>query len=293
MVFLAWLEKTPVRIAHAHSTHHIGGVLTSAANSLALVLNRFLARAFATHTVGCSAQSADAAFGRDWRVRGKSKVIHCGIDLAPFGTPLAGATRNQLGIPETAKVIGHVGSFSVVKNHRFLIEVAANVFQSCSDAMLLLVGDGGLRSSVEEACTELGIRSRVIFTGESSRIPELMGSAMDVFVLPSLHEGLPLVLLEAQAAGLPCLASDVVSKEAMVAGDSIRFLNLSMGAKAWADAVASTLSRSMRSSDLLERMKQSDYNASVSARKIEFLYGAVKTRSRTGGLTDRSVSAHL
>jgi glycosyltransferase involved in cell wall biosynthesis len=268
IMFLAWLEKTPVRIAHGHSTRQVGGPVSVAA--LALTLNRFLVRAFSTQGVGCSAEAAAALFG---------KGCQEGVNLTPFGGPLDTSVRGELGIPHGAKVIGHVGSFSIAKNQRFLIEVAAHVFRRRPDVMLLLVGEGTLRPSIEETCTELGIRSRVIFAGESSRVPELMRSAMDVFVMPSFHEGLPLVLLEAQAAGLPCLVSDVVSQEAMISDGTIQFLPLASGVEAWGEAVLSLLERLTRHPDLLAQMANSDYNVDLSSKRLGDLYDAARAGS--------------
>ena len=274
IMFLAWLEKTPVRIAHGHNTRRVGGPISVAA--LALTLNRFLVRAFSTQGVGCSAEAAAALFGKGCREDAKYKVIHCGVNLTPFGGPLDSSVRDELGIPHGAKVIGHVGSFSISKNQRFLVEMAAYVFRRRPDVMLLLVGEGTLRPSIEETCTELGIRSRVIFAGESSHVPELMRTAMDAFVMPSLHEGLPLVLLEAQAAGLPCLVSDVVSQEAMISEGTIQFLPLASGVEAWGDAVLSLLERPTRRPELLARMANSDFNVVVSAHRLEDLYGVAQ-----------------
>ncbi len=275
IMFLAWLEKTPVRIAHGHNTRPTGGPV-STAGALAMVLNRVLARIFSTHAVGCSSEAAAALLGRGWRDGVQYKVIHCGINLAPFEAPLASSARDELGVPRGTRLIGHAGSFSIAKNHRFLVEVAADVFRRRPDVMLLLVGEGALRASIEQLSVDLGIRSRVIFAGASARVPELMRSAMDVFLLPSLHEGLPLVLLEAQAAGLPCLVSDVVSHEAVISEGSIQFLSLASGAGAWGDAILSLLEKPVRRPDLLPQMANSDFNAVVSARRLEDLYGAAR-----------------
>jgi len=276
ILFLARLENTPVRIAHAHSTKNNRALagMVSVASRLGLALNRVLARAFSTHGVGCSAEAAAALFGGRWRGNSKYKVIHCGVDLTPFKIDRSpDSLRNALGIRAGATVIGHVGSFTVAKNHRFLVEVAARVLERSEDAVLLLVGDGSLRLSIEKTCAVLGIRERVIFAGVSSCVPELMRCAMDIFVMPSLHEGLPLVLLEAQAAGLPCLASDVVSHEAMVADGAIQFLPLASGAEAWADVTLSLLNGLTARTDMLAKMADSDYNVAVSAKRFEDLYG--------------------
>jgi glycosyltransferase involved in cell wall biosynthesis len=283
LVFLAWLENVPVRIGHSHSTdRRTGSLLAMAMNRIGLALNRPLARAFSTHGVGCSAEAEAALFGKRWREKAKYSIIHCGIDLAPFEADADGASwRGTLGIPLGAQVIGHVSNFSVAKNPLFLVEVAAAVFRRRQDAVLLLVGDGVLRPSVEQRCAELGIASRVIFAGISSHVPELMRSAMDVFVLPSVHEGLGIVLLEAQAAGLPCLASDAVPREASVLDGAVDFLPLAAGPEAWGSAVLSRLENSTQPTNLLAVMKDTDFNIVVSARRLADLYDSA-CASRAG-----------
>jgi glycosyltransferase involved in cell wall biosynthesis len=277
IVFLAWLEKTPVRIAHSHSTDRKTGGMFSVANRLGLLLNRVLARAFSTHGVGCSVEAGAALLGRRWQEDTRYRLIHCGIDLKPFQAARnLKSQRAALGIGPDAKVIGHVGSFSVAKNHRFLIEVAAHVFRRRADAIFLLVGDGTLRPVIEQTCADLGIGSRVVFAGVSSCVPELMRSVMDVFVLPSLHEGLPLVLLEAQAAGLPCLVSDVVSHEAMISAGAIQFLALARGTEAWADATLSLLEGSAPRPNALREMAETDYNVVICAKHLQGLYSAAQ-----------------
>jgi glycosyltransferase involved in cell wall biosynthesis len=273
VLFLAWMESTPVRIGHAHSTNRNTGRMHSAANRLGIVLSRLLTRASCTHGIGCSSEAGAALFGRRWREDPKYRLIHCGIDLKPFGIDRnPDSVRTALGIAPGAKVIGHVGSFRIAKNHRFLLEVTARVLQHRRDIVLLLVGDGSLRPAIEKTCAALGIRERVIFAGVSSRVPELMRSAMDVFVMPSLHEGLPLVLLEAQAGGLPCLVSDVVSHEAMVSDGGLHFLSLKVGAEVWAGAILSLLERSAPRPNALGQMADSDYNIIISAKHLEDLY---------------------
>jgi glycosyltransferase involved in cell wall biosynthesis len=252
----------------------------SAANRLGIVLSRLLTRASCTHGIGCSSEAGAALFGSRWREDPKYRLIHCGIDLKPFEIYRdPDSVRTALGIAPGARVIGHVGSFSIAKNHRFLLEVTARVLQHRRDILLLLVGDGSLRSAIEKTCAALGIRERVIFAGASSRVPELMRSAMDVFVMPSLHEGLPLVLLEAQAAGLPCLVSDVVSHEAMVSDGTLHFLSLKEGAEVWAGAILSLLESSAPRPNALGQMADSDYNVVISAKRLGDLYDA----ARAGG----------
>jgi len=284
ILFLAWLERIPVRIGHSHQTDRMtGSAFALAINRLALAINRPLVRAFSTHGVGCSAKAALALFGNGWRGNSKYSIIHCGIALTPFGEEAnSDSWRQKLGIPDATKVIGHVSNFSVAKNTLFLIEVAASVFRLHRDVVLLLVGDGVTRRDTEQRCVDLGINSRVIFAGVSPQVPALMCFAMDVFVMPSLYEGLPLVLMEAQAAGLPCVVSDAVSHEAQAVDGAIQFMPLAVGPDAWASAVLSKLQIPARRPEALRIMKETDFDVAVSAARLGDLYDAAYASRVTG-----------
>lgn len=281
LLLIARISGIRARIGHAHSTdRRTESRLKMALTRIALAINRSVCATFATHAIGCSDEAGASLFGPHWRQNPAHSIIHCGIDLVPFGHESESiSTRKQLGIPPNAKVIGHVSNFSIAKNPFFLAEVAAEVFRRSDEAMLLLVGDGPLRTAAERRCTELGISERVIFTGSTSRVPTLL-RCMDIFVMPSLHEGLPLALLEAQASALPCLVSDGVSRESEVTDGSLRFLPLSLGHSAWADAVLEMTCRPARQTHVLNAMKESDFNIEVSAAKLADLYDRACNSSR-------------
>ena len=120
--------------------------------------------------------------------------------------------RKELNIPSESFVVGHIGRFNAVKNHTFLLDVFSKLKEQQQNALLLLVGDGDLREEMEKKASDLGLTDCVIFTGIRSDVPDLL-QVMDRFVFPSLYEGLPVTLIEAQAAGLPCIVSDSVSAE--------------------------------------------------------------------------------
>ena len=142
-------------------------------------------------------------------------VIRNGIDFDRFRnvSETREMIRNDLSIPEGAFVIGHVGRFHEVKNHTFLIDVFSEICRQRDDAFLLLVGDGTLRTSAENKLDSLGLRGKYLILSHRTDIPQLM-KAMDVFVFPSLYEGIPLTLIEAQVSGLRCIVSDKVPTEA-------------------------------------------------------------------------------
>jgi glycosyltransferase involved in cell wall biosynthesis len=274
ILFISWTAKIPVRIGHSHNTDRLTlGRFAAIATSVWLRLNQLLSRMFSTRGVGCSEEAQEALFGR-WRsAKSKYSIVHCGIDLARFEAPADRlAVREALGLPPDAEVIGHVSNLGVAKNPRFVVEIADYVFQRRESAWLLIVGDGVLRPELERICAARGISSRAIFAGVRPNVPELMRCAMDVFVMPSVHEGLPLVLLEAQAAGLPCVVSDVVSPESQISSNSIRFLSLTDGAAIWGEQVLCEFNRSGGNPAALQTMKETDFNIVVSARRLADLY---------------------
>ena len=154
--------------------------------------------------------------------------------------------RGELGLAGRAAVIGHVGRFDRQKNHQFLLEVAAELHKRQPQVGWLLVGDGETRPAIERRARRLGLEGSVIFAGVREDVRRLMRNAMDGFLLPSLHEGLPLALLEAQAGGLPCLASSRISPEAVVVPGAVEFLPLEAGPAAWADRALSRISAGRR-----------------------------------------------
>jgi glycosyltransferase involved in cell wall biosynthesis len=228
---VAWAARVPVRIAHSHNTADgrpdtIPRRLYRASACLGL-------GALATHRLACSTAAAGALFG----CRAAS-VAPYGI---PTGAPAAGKNlRERLGL-DGAPVIGHVGRFEPQKNHDFLLEVAARLAERRPEIHWLLVGDGPLRSEVEFRARMRGLAGTVRFTGLREDVPALLREAMDVFVLPSRYEGLPLALLEAQAAGLPAVVSTAIPREAAPLAEAVQFLPLSAGPGAWAERLAARL----------------------------------------------------
>jgi hypothetical protein len=175
-----------------------------------------------------------------------------------------------LGIPEDAYVIGHVGRFQEQKNHRFLVNIAERLCDLEPKAVFLLVGDGPLRPEIEELVKVRDLQERVIFVGVRNDVPRIMKGAMDCFVLPSLYEGLPLVLLEAQVAGLHCVVSDTVSSEGDLDKAAVTRLSLSTSPNNWAAQLRKASSRSDQLSVSQDWINARSVETSVAG--IEVLY---------------------
>jgi glycosyltransferase involved in cell wall biosynthesis len=214
----------------------------------------------------------------------RQRLIYCGVDLTPFQAPVnRTAVRASLGLPPDAFVLGHVGRFCKPKNHAFLVEIAAEVARREPRARLLLVGEGPSRGAVERQVEAKGLRQRVIFAGVRPDVPDLLRVAMDVFVMPSLFEGLPLVGMEAQAAGLPLVVSKNVTPEVEVLPDLVQALSLAQPPAAWADAVLAFRDKPLAASraEALNRMLQSPFNIRTGIEKLAEVYGTAVQRAAT------------
>ena len=167
-------------------------------------------------------------------------LLNNGVDLNYFTYLPEGriSIRNEFSL-EDKLVVGHIGRFNIQKNHKYLLEVFKELSEQRDDAVLLLVGIGALESEIRALVSEMGLKEKVIFAGQRFDIPALL-SAMDVFVFPSFHEGMPNTVIEAQATGLPCVIADTITREANITG-LVQYLPLSENADYWSEKALSAV----------------------------------------------------
>jgi glycosyltransferase involved in cell wall biosynthesis len=237
----------PIRIIHSHidtrSTQASDRLLRKAYN----IAMRLFLRRCASGGLAVSIEAADDLFGPDWRTSNRLTLQHLGINLDRFDVEVDPfAMRQRLGIPAEAVVIGHVGRFVDQKNHAFLLEISKKLVQKEPRCFIFLVGEGPLRPKIEEEIQSAGLAGHFLSLGARSDVPLLMKGAMDLFLFPSVYEGLPLTLLEAQAAGLKCVISDAVSPEADVIERLIQRESLSKSPEDWADRILMQASNNRR-----------------------------------------------
>jgi glycosyltransferase involved in cell wall biosynthesis len=272
-LFLAWQAGIPVRISHNHSAVFPYLKNISYSRRLLTKMSYKMIGHFATAGLAASRLAAPGRFGSDWEADLRWQVLYCGIDLTPFRENIGPQlVRQELKIPADVLVIGHVGSFSKVKNHHFIIEIAIQLASRLPDFRLLLVGDGPLRPEIESLTERVGLRNRIIFTGLRADVPRLMLGAMDVFVFPSLFESLGLAVLEAQAAGLPCLISATIPEEVEVVQPLIWRLSLDENPSRWAEAVLAAREVKISQPEALRIMEQSQFNIEFSCRELAAMY---------------------
>jgi glycosyltransferase involved in cell wall biosynthesis len=227
----------PATIVHSHND------LTPLLENRSLAYRTYVGstlwglRTFADRGFAASGRAAKSMFGPAWKNDNRWQLLYCGINFEPFTEPLDPTFRRDLGIPDGAFVVGHVGRFHEQKNHEFVLRIMDEVLRKCPNAYLLLIGDGPLRGQIDSEVQKRDLGGCVKFVPDTLSVPKFMLNAMDCFVLPSRYEGLGLVAVEAQAAGLPCFLSDRVPGEAVVDSKLVKFLPLEESPDGWADFV--------------------------------------------------------
>jgi glycosyltransferase involved in cell wall biosynthesis len=262
----------PMRIAHSHNdTSHFDNQAGLARRMYLRLMSRWLAK-HATHGLAASGKAAVSLFGANWQNDPRFRILFCGVDLEPFAQPLdPNEVRAEFGWTDQHFIVGHVGRFDEQKNHPFLIQIFAEIARQRPEARLLLVGIGDRQSEIKTLVANLGLADRVAFAGTRADVPRLMLGAMDVFALPSLFEGLPLVLVEAQAAGLPCFVSDVIAPETTLVAPLMRQMSLKASPANWAAAILAERPQFSRAT-AHEIVEQSPLNIQNSARELQHLY---------------------
>lgn len=254
----------PVRIAHSHNsdqTHDLKYILK--------LLYKKVIPKYATDLFACGEKAGNWMFGNKTYT-----IMRNAIDAAEFQfqSSRTKEIRSKLCLQQQY-IVGHVGQFRIQKNHLFLVEVFCKVLEKNSECILLLVGKGPQMESVQERVKECGIEDKVRFLGARSDIAELM-QVMDVFVLPSIYEGIPVTMVEAQAAGLPCVISDRVPKECCIM-DNVESIALSENVDFWAERILSYQNTIRRNN--YKDIVMAGFDIKVNAKWLEeFYYNAQK-----------------
>lgn len=217
--------RVPNRIAHSHNTSSEGGL---AAKIYKSYIGNFISSS-ATHFLACSQSAAKWLFAED-----HITIIKNGIDCCKFtySEKVRADIRRDIDLASNDFVIGHVGRFFEQKNHAFIMDIFAQANRIKPNSKLVLVGEGPLRPVVEKKAQNLGITNNIRFLGGRGDVHRIL-QGLDVLLFPSLHEGLPVTLIEAQGAGLPCLISDVITKEVDMGAGLVQYQSLNDPVETW------------------------------------------------------------
>lgn len=264
-LFPAWMAGVPVRILHNHST----SVPSETKRNIMKMILRPFAKLFANKYFACSKLAAEWMYGKNSVESGKVTIIHNAIDLKKyaFDQDKRDRIKKELGI-EKKFVIGHVGRFMYQKNHEFLIDVFSEVAKSKPNVVLLLIGDGPLKSQIMQKVKNLHIEDKVYFLGLRSDVQDLY-NAMDLFVLPSYYEGLPVVGVECQANGLPILVSTNVTKELKIT-NLVYYIDLDE--KKWIQSILQYDDKMLERIDTREMMTTGGFNIKREAVHLKSMY---------------------
>lgn len=255
-------EHVAVRLAHSHSASQDKNL-----KYLVKLLLKPMIPKYATGLFACGNEAGEWMFGD-----APFQILRNAIDAKRyrFDAGKRAEMRRLLGIGADEILVGHVGRFSPTKNHKFLIEIF-DALQRKVPARLLLVGDnkGDIAKHIAQKVENLEIKEKVIFTGVRSDVSDLM-QAMDVFVFPSNYEGLPVTMVEAQAAGLPCLISDKVPIECKMT-DLVQQIPLAEGAEVWAKRAIAAARETVRE-DTSVQIKAAGFDITENAKWLQEFY---------------------
>ena len=258
--------KIKKKITHSHST--VSEKKPNIIKKIYFFVAKIIINLYSTDYLACGKEAGEALFFKNK----KFQVIDNGIILEKFyyNKNLREEKRKELKLPNDYQIIGHVGRFEEAKNHSFLIDLFDEYQKKNKKTLLLLIGDGSLRPSIEKKIKEKKLNNKVILLLKRSDVNELY-NVMDLFLFPSLYEGLPVVLVEAQTNGLPIVASDTIDKDSDYT-NTISFLSLQDSKDVWITEIEKRLGKRTDNRKLMENSK---YNIKNTVKQIEEIYSKI------------------
>lgn len=262
----------PIRIAHSHNIDF------QTKNPLKKLIGNLFKKPlikYATDYFACSKIAGEWLFGKDIVESDKFKVIHNAIDYDKFkyNDSIRRDMRKKLNLDDCNVVIGHVGRFVAQKNHDFLIDIFYECYKQNNNYRLLLVGTGELEKNIKNKVEKLGLKDKVIFVG-FQLLPNNYMEAMDLFVFPSLFEGLGLALIEAQACGLPCFCTaNTIPKDVKIL-NNLQFISLNDSALEWSKKIISSNLR-INDTNTYKEFKKKNYLISDVVIELEDKYMSI------------------
>ena len=258
-LFAAYKAKVPVRIAHSHSTTN---KLEKKKNILKQIFKPF-SKLFATHYFACTKHAGNWMFGNKKEIYILNNAIE--LDRYKYNIDIRNKIRKELNINDDTLVIGHIGRFVEQKNHRYLIDIFNEIHSKNNNSILILIGQGPLQDEIKDKVNKLGISDSVLFLGQLDNANEYY-QAFDIFLLPSLYEGLGMVLIEAECSGLLSYTSTEVPLEAKVT-DNLYYISLKDNPSIWSNNILDSIKDYNRVS-CEDIVKRSGYDITIESSKL-------------------------
>ncbi len=271
-LFFAWLNNIPMRIAHARN----GGTYdVSRLRRVFLFIAKAMTIVFSTHKFYCSEESARYVYGKGYKIMPRTYFMPNAIDLGLYykiDNDTLQKIKNDLKIPECEYIVGTVGNARTVKNHIFLVKAFKRLLEINSNVILLIVGKNDEDQEAKKYVKENKMEGKVFFVGQRYDIPQLL-HVFDVFVLPSLSEGAPGSVIEAQAAGVPCILSDSITRAVDAGCGLVKYISLNDDMSRWAEEILSSCKIKPVDIDFIhDKLYQKGYDVSASADKLVKIY---------------------
>jgi glycosyltransferase involved in cell wall biosynthesis len=248
------------------------------------IFNRLFLLKYATHILACSNDAGIFLMGPFWKYLSKCVFLPNGVPIEEFRELMSGSDKKKLcaryGIPFDAIVVGHFGRLESVKNQKLLLDAFADLSKRDSRYWLFIGGDGNLREYLSSYALKLGISDRLCMPGYCANAPELYGSLFDVFCLPSIAEGFGNVIIEATAAGLFSVISDIITKDITdTFAERVRTVSLKADPTEWANALEYGVSKKMSQEDGIRIIQNSPFTLDSQLNSLVEIYSRFDTNS--------------
>lgn len=269
ILLVAYFARIKGRIAHSHNDEVYFEQKASVKRKLYVRLMRKLITVFSNKRLACSKKAGVSLFKKDFI------IVNNGVSLSKF-SKYSDSKRMQyfedFGINNNFKIIGHVGRFDEQKNHNFIIDVMNFISKKNEEVILVLVGVGDLLPTIKDKVNKYNLQNKVLFLEGRSDIPDIMTDFFDIFLFPSLYEGLGIVLLESQISGLFNIVSENIVDEAIIFDELVLRLKLEDGAEFWADCILQNINKKNTANMYLEAFKNSDYTIEATINNLNEVY---------------------
>lgn len=269
VLFIAKLHNVPVRICHSHSTESSQNE-TLVYKGYTSIMRKLITFS-STKLVACGQQAGEYLYGKK-RYLSKGVTLYNGIDIDSyrFNQEKRDLVRENLSLESNDTLLGHVGRLAPVKNHSFILDIFEEMAALDSTIYLMLVGDGPDIQKIKDRIKHSGLEKRIFMMGNRLDVNELL-FAMDVVLFPSLYEGFPVTLIEAQATALPCLISDQVTKEANLIASS-KFLPINQGTEIWKETIYELIQKNVKREQVSIEKIIKNFEVENIVKKMERLY---------------------